>query len=62
MVLEVLFAWPGMGRLAYEAVLGRDEPLVMGCAWLGSVMVIAGSLATDLLSAILDPRIRESFE
>ena len=61
-VLEVLFAWPGMGRLAYEAVLGRDEPLVMGCAWLGSVMVIAGSLATDLLSAILDPRIRESLE
>jgi peptide/nickel transport system permease protein len=59
-VLEVLFAWPGMGRLAYEAVLGRDEPLILGCAWLGSVTVIAGSLAADLLASCVDPRIRES--
>ena len=58
-VLEVLFAWPGMGRLAYEAVLSSDEPLTLGCAWIGSVAVIAGSLAADLLAAWADPRLRE---
>ena len=59
-VLEVLFAWPGMGRLAYQAVLSRDEPLILGCTWLASLFVVAGSLAADLLSAWVDPRVRES--
>lgn len=59
-VIEVLFAWPGMGRLMYQAVLARDLPLVLGCAWAGAVAVVAGSLAADLLSATLDPRVRET--
>ena len=59
-VLEVLFAWPGMGRLAYEGVLARDGPLVLGCTWIGALMVVAGSLIADLLAALVDPRVRES--
>ncbi len=59
-VVEVLFAWPGMGRLAYQAVLARDEPLVLGCTLLASALVILGSLAADLLAAALDPRVREA--
>ena len=59
-VIEVLFAWPGMGRLAYQAVLARDTPLVLGCVWVASVAVVAGSLLADLLSALLDPRVREA--
>jgi peptide/nickel transport system permease protein len=58
-VVEVLFAWPGMGRLAYEAVLARDEPLILGCALVASLAVVAGSLAADLFSAWADPRLRE---
>ena len=58
-VLEVLFAWPGMGRLAYQAVLARDEPLVLGCAWVGSMAVVAGSLVADLLASWVDPRLRD---
>ncbi len=58
-VIEVLFAWPGMGRLAYQAVLSRDEPLILGCTLVAAAMVVAGSLAADLLSAVLDPRFRE---
>jgi len=58
-VVETLFAWPGMGRLAYHAVLARDEPLVLGCTLLAVVGVLLGSLVADLLSAALDPRIRE---
>jgi len=59
-VLEVLFAWPGMGRLAYQAVLGRDGPLVLGCTCMGAVLVVAGSLAADLLAGLIDPRLRET--
>ena len=59
-VLEVLFAWPGMGRLAYQAVLAKDEPLVLGCAWVTSMLVVAGSILADLLSAWIDPRAREA--
>ena len=58
-VLEVLFAWPGMGRLAYQAVLAKDEPLVLGCAWVTSVLVVAGSLMADLMSSWVDPRAGE---
>lgn len=59
-VIEVLFAWPGMGGLAYQAVLSRDEPLILGCTWIASVAVIVGSLIADLLSAAIDPRVREA--
>ncbi|HKQ98737.1 MAG TPA: ABC transporter permease [Candidatus Polarisedimenticolia bacterium] len=58
-VIEVLFAWPGMGRLAYQATLARDEPLVLGCACAAALLVIAGSLLADLLLAAIDPRVRE---
>mgnify|MGYP003578309366 CR=1 FL=1 len=59
-VLEVLFAWPGVGRLAYQAVLGRDGPLVLGCTWAGALMVVGGSLMADLLAALVDPRVKEN--
>lgn len=59
-VVEVLFAWPGMGRLAYQSALARDEPLVLGCAAVTAVLVVIGGLAADLAAAALDPRIKES--
>lgn len=59
-VIEALFAWPGMGRLAYQAVMARDEPLILGCTLVFSVLVILGSLLADLLGAAADPRLRES--
>jgi peptide/nickel transport system permease protein len=59
-VIETLFAWPGMGRIAYQGTLARDEPLVLGCAGVAALLVIAGSLAADLLAAAVDPRVRES--
>ncbi len=58
--IEVLFAWPGLGRLAYQAVLARDTPLILGCTCVASVLVVAGGLLADLLSAALDPRAREA--
>lgn len=58
--IEVLFAWPGLGRLAYQAVLARDVPLILGCTCLSSILVAAGGLAADLAAAALDPRTREA--
>lgn len=58
LVVEVVFAWPGMGRLAYEAVLARDVPVVMACTLAGTLAVIAGNLLADLGLAALDPRVR----
>jgi peptide/nickel transport system permease protein len=56
-VIESVFAIPGMGRLAYEAVQGRDTPLLMGVILASAVMVILVNLAVDLLYAALDPRV-----
>ena len=56
-VIESVFAIPGLGRLAYEAVQGRDAPLLMGIILCSAVMVILANLAVDLLYAALDPRV-----
>jgi len=59
-VVETVFAWPGIGRLAYEAVLWRDYPVIQGVVLLVSVIVLASNLVVDILYAYLDPRIRYS--
>ncbi len=56
-VIESVFAVPGFGRLAQEAVSGRDTPLLMGIILTSAVFVIIVNLTVDLLYALLDPRI-----
>ncbi|MFH1058490.1 MAG: ABC transporter permease [Pseudomonadota bacterium] len=58
-VVETVFAWPGLGRLLVEAVLGRDLPLVQGLVLLMTVALVLASAAADLMAARLDPRHRE---
>jgi peptide/nickel transport system permease protein len=57
-VIEVVFSWPGMGRLMHDAILARDYPVVMAGSFLFAALVIAGNLVADLLYAVVDPRIR----
>lgn len=57
-VIEVVFSWPGMGRLMYDGVLARDYPLVMSASFLFGALVVVGNLIADLLYAAVDPRIR----
>jgi peptide/nickel transport system permease protein len=57
-ITETIFAWPGLGALAVQAVFNRDFPLVQAAALLGSVLFIAVNFAVDLGYAALDPRIR----
>lgn len=60
LVIEVVFGWPGMGRLTYEAILQRDLSLVLASTLGASLLVVVGSLAADLAMAAIDPRIRLS--
>ncbi len=57
-VVEVVFAWPGLGRLLYDAILTRDYPVVLGIFLVVSVMMVLANLLTDLTYAYLDPRVR----
>ncbi|MCC7046062.1 MAG: ABC transporter permease [Alphaproteobacteria bacterium] len=59
-LVEVVFAWPGMGRLLYDGVLARDYPLIVGIILTVSIAVILVNLLTDIIYAIVDPRIRYS--
>lgn len=58
--VEVITAWPGLGRLMYDALRGRDVFLVSGCALAGAVCLTAGNVIADLLRALVDPRAREA--
>ncbi|MGI8949735.1 MAG: ABC transporter permease [Ornithinimicrobium sp.] len=56
-VVEVIFAWPGLGRLTYDAVQARDYPVMQGAVLMFAVIFLLVNLLVDLLYAALDPRI-----
>lgn len=57
-LIETIFAWPGMGRLAVEGILRRDYALVTATALVASAAVVVGNLLADLLLGVADPRLR----
>jgi peptide/nickel transport system permease protein len=57
-IVETIFAWPGIGRLAYSATLTRDYPLIMGVTVIISIVVLISNLLTDLAYSLVNPRIR----
>lgn len=62
LVLEVIFSWPGLGQITYNALFNRDIFLLAGCVMGSSFLLIIGNLAADLALAILDPRTRPALE
>ena len=56
-VVETVYSWPGLGRLAFEAVMRRDFTVLLGVLLLSSLLVIFINMVVDLLQAWLDPRI-----
>lgn len=58
-IVEIVSAWPGLGRLMYDALRARDVYLVTGCAAAGAIFLAAGSMVSDLALALADPRVRE---
>jgi peptide/nickel transport system permease protein len=57
-IIESIFAWPGMGRMAYDAILARDYPVILTVNFITAVLVLAGTLVSDLLYMVVDPRIK----
>ena len=57
-IIEVIFAWPGIGRLLYEGIFQRDFPLVQGVVMEAGIMIVVINLLVDILYAYIDPRIR----
>jgi peptide/nickel transport system permease protein len=57
-IIESIFSWPGMGRMAFEAILARDYPVILTVNFVSAVLVLAGTFISDLLYLVVDPRIR----
>ncbi len=57
-LVETVFAWPGLGTLALDAILGRDTPTILGILFFSSLIVIVANILTDLSYRLIDPRIK----
>jgi peptide/nickel transport system permease protein len=57
-LVETVFSWPGLGQLAYQAMLSRDYPLIQGTVLLVAVLVVGANFLVDVLYAYVDPRIK----
>jgi peptide/nickel transport system permease protein len=57
-IIESIFSWPGMGRMAYEAILARDYPVILTVNFISAVLVLIGTFISDVLYLVVDPRIR----
>lgn len=55
-VIETVFAYPGMGRLLYDSVIGRDYPLIQGCFLISTLCVVAANMIADFLYPLIDPK------
>ena len=58
LITETIFVWPGIGRIGYEAILNRDYTLLMGFNMFMAVLTLMGNLLSDILYAVVDPRIK----
>ena len=57
-IIESIFSWPGIGRMAYEAILARDYPVIITVNFVSAILVLAGTFLSDLLYMLVDPRIK----
>jgi peptide/nickel transport system permease protein len=59
LIIEIVFSWPGLGLLTFNAILARDYPLILGVTSFSATLVILGNLAADIAHAWLDPLVRK---
>jgi peptide/nickel transport system permease protein len=57
-LVEAVFSWPGLGTLAFQSIIARDTPTILGILFFSSLVVILGNLLTDMALRAMDPRIR----
>jgi len=59
LLVETVFNWPGMGRLAFDSILRRDYPTILGVLFFASMMVVVANILTDLSYRLVDPRLKD---
>jgi peptide/nickel transport system permease protein len=59
-IIETVFAWPGLGRTVVDSIFNNDFPLLTGAILMFAVLYVVGSFVADMLYAVIDPRIRYS--
>jgi peptide/nickel transport system permease protein len=59
-LVESVFSWPGLGTLAFDSIIARDTPTILGILFFSALVVIVGNLLTDLTLRLVDPRVRIS--
>jgi peptide/nickel transport system permease protein len=57
-IVEYVFAWPGLGRIAIDSILARDYPVIIGITFISGTLVVIGNLISDILNTAIDPRTR----
>jgi peptide/nickel transport system permease protein len=60
LITEVVFSWPGLGQLTFNAILARDYPLILAATAFSAMLVVVGNLLADVLHVLVDPRIRDA--
>jgi peptide/nickel transport system permease protein len=58
-IIEKIFAWPGLGRLYLDSILARDYPVILALSLLSAVATLAATLLSDIAVAAVDPRVRD---
>jgi peptide/nickel transport system permease protein len=58
-IVERIFAWPGLGRLYFDSILSRDYPVILALSLVGAVATLVVTLAADIAYAMADPRVRD---
>jgi peptide/nickel transport system permease protein len=58
-IIERIFAWPGLGRLYLDSILARDYPVILALSLLSAVVTLAATLLSDIAVAAVDPRVRD---
>ena len=61
-VIERIFAWPGLGRLYFDSILARDYPVILALSLLSAAATLVATLAADVALAAADPRVRDGAE
>ena len=59
-LVETVFNWPGLGTLAFQSIVARDTPTILGILFVSAVVVVIGNILTDLVLSAIDPRIRKN--
>jgi peptide/nickel transport system permease protein len=60
LITEIVFSWPGLGRITFEAILTRDSPVLLATTAISATLVIGANLLADVLQAAVDPRVRDA--